>query len=204
MYASVLEEIQRYRKRGEQPRFHMPGKGMIGLAKSLPVGIPSQVEQHNKKVRTQLHARLMSITFDEFEDLVGVLLAELGFEEVAVTPRRGDKGIDVRGTLVVGEAVRIRMAVQVKRWKDNVQAPIVQQVRGSLGTHEQGLIITTSDFSPGARREAVRPDAAPVGLMSGMQLINLLLEHEIEVCKTSFDLFELKSGSRSAVAEGEN
>ena len=140
MYASVLEEIQRYRKRGEQPRFHMAGKGMIGLAKSLPAGIPSQVEQHNRKVRQGLHSRLMSMTFDEFEDLVGVLLAELGFVEVDVTPRRGDKGIDVRGTLVVGDAVRIRMAVQVKRWKDNVQAPTVQQVRGSLGAHEQGLI----------------------------------------------------------------
>ena len=31
------------------------------------------------------------------------------------------------------------MAVQVKRWKKNVQSQIVQQVRGSLGTHEQGL-----------------------------------------------------------------
>jgi len=190
MYASVLEEIQRYRKRGEQPRFHMPGKGMIGLAKALPTGIPLQVEQHNRKVRQGLHARLMTMTFDEFEDLVGVLLAELGFDEVDVTPRRGDKGIDVRGTLVVGEAVRIRMAVQVKRWKDNVQAPTVQQVRGSLGTHEQGLIITTSDFSLGARKEAIRPDAAPVGLMNGQQLINLLMEHGIGVRKTSLDLFD--------------
>lgn len=193
MYASVMEEIQRYKKRGESPRFHMPGKSMIGLAKSLPVGIPSQVDQHNRKVRTQLHARMMAMKWGEFEDLVGVLLAELGFEEVAVTPRRGDKGIDVRGTLVVGDAVRIRMAVQVKRWKDNVQAPTVQQVRGSLGTHEQGLIITTSDFSAGARKEAIRVDAAPVGLMSGQQLINLMLEHEIGVQKTSLDLFEVAS-----------
>lgn len=193
MYASVLEEIKRYQKRGEQPRFHMPGKGMIGLAKSLLAGIPAQVDEHNRKVRGQLHARLLSMNFDQFEDLVGVLLAEMGFAEVAVTPRRSDKGIDVRGTLVVGEAVHIRMAVQVKRWKDNVQAPIVQQVRGSLGTHEQGLIITTSDFSPGARKEAIRPDAAPVGLMNGQQFINLLLEHEIEVRKTSFELLELPS-----------
>jgi restriction system protein len=176
----------------------MPGKSLIGLAKSLPVGIPSQVEQHNRKVRTQLHARLMAMKFEDFEDLVGVLLAELGFEEVAVTPRRGDKGIDVRGTLVVGDAVRIRMAVQVKRWKDNVQAPTVQQVRGSLGTHEQGLIITTSDFSVGARKEAIRPDAAPVGLMNGQQLINLLLEHEIGVRKSSLDLFELGAATHES------
>lgn len=191
MYASVLEEIQRYKKRGEQPRFHMPGKSMIGLAKSLPVGIPSQVDQHNRKVRTQLQSRLMAMPWGEFEDLIGKVLAELGFVEVAVTPRRSDKGIDVRGTMVIGDAVRIRMAVQVKRWKDNVHSPTVQQVRGSLGTHEQGLIITTSDFSPGARKEAIRVDAAPVGLMNGQQLINLLLEHEIGVRKASLELFEL-------------
>lgn len=197
MYASVLEELQRYRKRGAQPRFFTPGKGMIALAKSLPVGIPLQVDQHNRKVRTQLLARLMSMRFEDFEDLVGVLLAELGFAEVAVTSRRGDKGIDVRGTLVVGDAVRIRMAVQVKRWKDNVQSPTVQQVRGSLGTHEQGLIITTGDFSVGARKEAVRADAAPVGLMNGQQVINLLLEHEIGVQKTSLNLFEITPTDQS-------
>ncbi len=54
--------------------------------------------------------------------------------------------------MVTGDVVRTRMAVQVKRWKANVQAPAVQQVRGSLGAHEQGLIITTSDFSKGASR----------------------------------------------------
>lgn len=191
MYASVLEEIQRYKKRGEQPRFHMPGKSMIGLAKSLPVGIPSLVDQQNRKVRNELHARLMAMPWGEFEDLIGKVLVELGFVEVSVTPRRSDKGIDVRGTMVIGDAVRIRMAVQVKRWKDNVQTPTVQQVRGSLGTHEQGLIITTSDYSSGARKEAIRSDAAPVGLMNGQQLINLLLEHELGVQKTSLDLFEV-------------
>ena len=152
MYASVLEEIKRYRRRGEQPRFHMHGKGMIGLAKELPTGIPAQVEQHNRKVREQLHACLMSMSFGEFEDLVGDLLGRMGFAEVSVTQRQADKGIDVRGTLVVSDSVRIRMAVQVKRWANNVQAPTVQRVRGSLGAHEQGLIITTSDFSPGCTK----------------------------------------------------
>ena len=73
-----------------------------------------------------------------------------------MTPASGDGGIDVRGTLVVGDVIRTRMAVQVKRWKRNVQAPTVQQVRGSLGTHEQGLIVTTSDFRQGGVRGEVR------------------------------------------------
>ncbi len=103
----------------------------------------------------------------------------LGFEEARVTPLGGDGGVDVRGTLVVGEVVRIRMAVQAKRWKGNGGAPVVQQVRGSLGAHEQGLIITTSDFSRSARTEAMRADAAPVALMNGEQLATVLAEREV-------------------------
>ncbi len=66
-----------------------------------------------------------------------------------------------------GDVIRTRMAVQVKRWKANIHAPTVQQVRGSLGTHEQGLIISTGDFSSGAREEAQRANAVPVALMNG-------------------------------------
>jgi restriction system protein len=79
----------------------------------------------------------------------------------------------------------------VKRWKHNVQSPVIQQVRGSLGTHEQGLVITTSDFSAGAKEEAKRPDATPVGLMNGEQLVALLVESEIGVRRTSLQLIQL-------------
>ena len=115
----------------------------------------------------------------------------MGFEDVTVTNVSGDGGIDVRGVLVVGDAIRIRMAVQAKRWKSNVLAPVVQQVRGSLGAHEQGLIITTSDFSSGAKKEAQRSDAAPVALIGGEQLAGLLEEHEIGARMTSYDLYTL-------------
>ena len=64
-------------------------------------------------------------------------------------------------------------------------------MRGSLGTHEQGLIITTSDFSPGARKEAARPDAVPVALMNGEQLVMLLVENGIGVTRLSHEIVEL-------------
>lgn len=97
----------------------------------------------------------------------------------------------MRGTLVVGEAVRTKVAVQVKRWNQNVQAPTVQQVRGALGAHEQGLIITTSGFSRGAREEAERSDAVPVSLMDGGQLAAVLAEHRIGARATAFELIEV-------------
>lgn len=149
------------------------------------------ITSHNQKVRQELRQRLLAMDPSEFEELVGQLLVNLGFEGVEVTPHSGDGGIDVRGILVVAGSVRIRLAVQVKRWKNNVQAPVVQKVRGSLGVHEQGLIITTSGFSPGAREEAASPDKIPVGLVDGEQLVGLLIEHGIGVMRSEFVAFKL-------------
>ena len=176
MYAQILTEIRRHQKRGEQPRFVQHGRGYVGLTKWMGKGLAFEIGQHNKRVRKALHKQLLAMDPTEFEELVARLLAEIGFEDIEVTKRSKDGGIDVRGTLVVGDVIRTRMAVQVKRWqpRNRVQSQTVQQVRGSLGTHEQGLIVTTSDFSSGARTEAARKDAVPVALMNGGQLVALL------------------------------
>jgi restriction system protein len=191
MYAMIITEIERQTKRGEQPRFAKLGRGLFGLGKWQPAGVAALIDQHNREVRRKVHAQLLTMKSADFEALIGRLLTALGFEAVNVTPASGDGGIDVRGQLVVGDVVRMRMAVQVKRWKNNIQAPMVQQVRGSLGVHEQGLIITTSDFSKGASEEAAKPTATPVALMNGTQLVNLLIEHRLGVRRTPHDLIEL-------------
>lgn len=191
LYAQVLTECKRRKGRGDQPRFMVLGKGMISLTKWQAKGLGFQVEEANRKARKELLKMVKELSAVEFEELVGRLLAAIGFEEVEVTSRSKDGGIDVRGTLVVGDVIRTRLAVQVKRWKFNVQSPVIQQVRGSLGAHEQGLIITTSDFSKGAKEEAERADATPVGLMDGEQLVALLVEHEIGVTKTPLQLIQV-------------
>lgn len=191
LYAQILTEIDRHRKRGETPRFVKHGKGYVGLRKWMGYGLAFQIQQHNDTVRKKLHRQLRDMDPADFEGLIGQLLVALGFADVTVTDVSNDGGIDVRGTLVVGDVIRTQMAVQVKRWKKNVPAPIVQQVRGSLGTHEQGLIITTSGFSKGARQEAERADATPVALMDGKQLVQLLIENDIGVHRNSYDLIEL-------------
>jgi hypothetical protein len=191
--AQVGVEVGRRRVRGDPQRFVRYPRGIIGLAVEIRQGVAYDIERQNRTVRDQLHERLLNLSPSEFEDLVGRLLGSIGFQDVIVTGRSGDGGIDVRGTLVVGDVIRTRMAVQAKRWRANVQAPVVQQVRGSLGTHDQGLIITTSDFSPGARDEAERANAVPVALMNGAQLVVLLVEHEIGVRRVPHYLIELES-----------
>ena len=201
MYAQLATEIERRARRGEEQRFARYPEGMFGLARWAKPGLESQIARHNREVRRALRARLRSMDPAAFEGLIGELFGVLGFTDVIVTKRSGDGGIDMRAVLVAGDVIRAEMAIQVKRWKANVHAPVVQAVRGSLGAHDRGLIVTTSDFSPCARAEAARPNAAPVALMSGDQLVALLVEHEIGVRRAPHELLELPEanpGTRSS------
>lgn len=181
LYAQILTETKRRNSRGERPRFVRYGEGMIGLTSWLGDDLNHQILEHNKKVRKKLKERLMDMTAGEFQEFIKLLLETLGFEDVVVSRLTNDGGIDVRGTLVVGEVIKTKMAIQAKKWSYNVQSPIIQQVRGSLGMHEHGLIITTASFSVGAIKEAMRENTVPISLMNGDQIISLMVMHEIGV-----------------------
>ena len=201
MYAQIIQEIQRLRKRGEVPRFVQCGKGLVALTVWDKAGVDFQVQQHHEDVRKKLKAKLMALKPEEFEELVSRLFCSIGFREVSRTRLSGDGGIDVRGTMVTGGVIRTELAIQVKRWKHNVQAPTVQQVRGSLGAHEQGCIVTTSDFSSGAREEASKMDKAPIALIDGKELINLLMENQVGVRRKEVPLFEVQENLLDDVDE---
>lgn len=208
MYSQILTEIHRKTQHGALARFSKHGKGLVGLSKwagsgiisvsqekqvngSSGIDIGAQIVEHNKAAKKALLARLQTMKPDEFERLIRTLLVHLGFADVIVTSPSRDGGIDVRGTLVVGGVIRTHMAVQAKCWKNNVQRPTIQQVRGSLGSHDKGLVITTSDFSSGAKEESERGNATPVALMNGEQLIALLVEHSIGLHRSAYELIEL-------------
>ena len=191
LQAQVGTDIRRRDARGARQRFVRTGPGMIALATGLPESVAARIKDQNRNVRAARLKLAHEGSPAEFEQLVETLLIRMGFEDVNVTPQGGDGGIDVRGTLVVGGVVKVRMAVQAKRWKGNVGAPVVREVRGSLGAHEQGMIITTSDFSTGARKEAMRHNASPIALMNGTQLAGLLAEYEIGVQRKKYFLLTL-------------
>ncbi len=191
MYAQIITEIKRKQKRGEQPRFVQHSRGMVGLSNWQGKGLTYQIYEHNKKVSKELLKTLQTMDPFDFEELVYKLLSEMGFELVKRTKLSGDGGIDVRGTLIISEGFQTKMAIQVKRWKHNIQSPEIQKVRGSLDPNEQGLIITTSDFSKGAKSEANHEKKTAIGLINGLQLVKLLMEHGVGVHRTTPDIFEV-------------
>jgi restriction system protein len=137
---------------------------------------------------------------------VGALLAAMGVEATEVTSYSRDQGVDVHGELVVADVIRRPVAVQVKHWRTaNVRAPAVRELRGSLGPHEIGLIITSRGFSEGAVVEAQRTDVTPIALMGGDELIDALIRYDIGVRKRDVELLEVTAFDLAAeTADGED
>lgn len=174
-------------------RFRRVSRGVFGLAETQPSDIAHRINTINRQTRTELRKRLMQIPPDRFEALMGELLLALGFEEetIEISPYGGDGGVDVRGVLNAADVTEVNAAVQAKRWKRNVQAPVVQALRGSLTVHEQGIIITTSKFSKGAIVEANAPGKVPISLIDGEKLLTLLIEHRIGVSAEAHTVYSL-------------
>lgn len=170
-------------KEGGSSLFVRVGEGRFDLARRRPQGIEDEVDSINRATRVQLGELLTKIPAKRFETLIMELLIAMGFDEatVEVTPYSGDGGVDVRGLFRASGLTNIRAAVQVKRWKGNVSAPTVRELRGSIHAGELGTIITTSGFTASAREEAAAFGKTPIGLISGEELVSLLLKHHVGV-----------------------
>ena len=168
--------------------FVRTGRGVFDLAKRQPAGIDAQIREINAATRAQVNDLLHSIPPDRFETMIYELLIQMGFDEstLVVTPYQGDGGIDVAGVLRAAGLTDVNAAVQVKRWKKNVGAPTVTQLRGSLQVYQQGIIISTSDFTNSARLEAAAPGKSRISLINGHDLLDLLFKHKVGVQERTF------------------
>ena len=147
-------------------------------AVATQLDLDKAIKSARRATASELHEHVAAMHPTAFEWLVRALLVAIGYIDVEVTKQSGDGGIDVRATLVAGGIAHIATAVQVKRTK-TVMAPVVQNLRGSLSAHESGLLITSGRFTEGARIEAREPNKAPIALIDGTAIVELMLEHEI-------------------------
>jgi len=76
--------------------------------------------------------------------------------------------------------VKIKAAFQVKRWHQNVPRPDVDQFRGAIqGKFDQGIFITTSDFSDEAKHVSSVPGAVPIVLINGDKVVAIMFEKRL-------------------------
>lgn len=124
--------------------------------------------------RGEFLGRLQGLTPLGFEKFSRRLLLESGFQEVEITGRSGDGGIDGIGRLSVNPLVSTKVLFQCKRYTGNVSPDKVRDFRGAMaGRSENGIIITTGSFTADARREALREGVAPIELVDGVRLVAL-------------------------------
>lgn len=130
--------------------------------------------------RERLTSILQSLPAPGFERLCQRLLREADFEQVTVTGKSGDEGIDGIGIVQVNPFVSFKVLFQCKRYKAPVGPGTVRDFRGAMqGRADKGLILTTATFTPDAKREAVRDGVPAIELVDGDALVQLFERLEL-------------------------
>lgn len=168
-----------------------------GQNKGAPI-IEELARDSQQRARNELLAHLRSMDPYQFEHLVKRLLVEMGYDNVEVPGGSNDKGVDVVADIELGIS-RVREVIQVKRWKDNVNRPVLDQLRGSLHYFQavRGTIITTGGFTKGTKEAAFLPGAAPITLIDGETLLDLLIANNIGIKKREIRILEFDADSLS-------
>lgn len=147
-------------------------------------------EEVSSNYRERALEILLSLPPEGFERLCQRLLRESGFQQVKVTGRSGDGGIDGIGILQVNPFVSFKVLFQCKRWASSVGPAVVRDFRGAMmGRADKGLVLTTASFTADAQAEAVREGASPIELVDGQALISLLEQLELGlVPRTTYEI----------------
>lgn len=149
--------------------------------------------------KEQLLDILLAMDFKAFERLCQRLLRESGFVKVEITGRSGDGGIDGVGVLRLN-LLSFHVLFQCKRWEGPVGAPIVRDFRGAMvGRADKGLIMTTSNFTADARREATRDGAPAIDLVDGDALCELLKATKIGVSVVLIESVSIDEAAFAAI-----
>jgi restriction system protein len=164
--------------------------------------ILSLVQRTQEQVKEAMRELLADIDPYAFEHLIKELLVAMGYDEVEVTSPSNDKGVDVVGRIELG-ITSVKEVVQVKRHRRTIQRKDLDALRGCLHRFQavRGTIIATSRFSSGTQKAAFEIGAAPITLIDGDKLIELLAKHEIGVNKRKVEIWELDEAAFESFEE---
>jgi restriction system protein len=142
--------------------------------------------------RAKLLNLIKSLPPGGFERLSQRLLRESGFQQVVVTGRSGDGGIDGMGVLQVNPFVSFNVLFQCKRYHGAVTPSQVRDFRGAMmGRSDKGIIITTGTFTLDAKKEARRDGVPPIELVDGDLLVGMFERLELGLSpRATYDVDE--------------
>ena len=178
-------------------------RGKSSVADGYHNQLIEMIRKHKKTVRESLRERLQDMDPYSFEHLIKQLLEDMAYQNVEVTAQSGDGGVDVVADIELG-ITSVREVVQVKRHSRPIQRKDLDALRGSLYRFDavRGTIVTTSRFAKGAQEAAFATGAAPITLVDGEKLVDLLIEHGIGVRKRTIELLEVDTDTLAAIEKG--
>ena len=154
------------------------------------------IPEPSRDFREVVLRRILELTPKEFEELVGYMLAALGFDDTQVVGGPGDQGVDVKGTLNNSGVVRVDVYVQVKRYSltSMVSHTDVLKLRQKIPAGGQGAVITTARFQKKAHDYATEQGFPRIGLIDGPQLVDILVEHWSDIPEDFRDKLGMRPG----------
>lgn len=172
--------------------------------KSKPTEVEEEIEEQSAPsalglasigdYRTELLNIIRNLSPKGFERLCQRLLREAGFQQVEVTGRSGDGGIDGKGILQINPLLSIQAVFQSKRYAADTVVSVsqIRDLRGAMaGRTDKGIFITTSSFTADARKEALREGVPPIELVDAEKLIEMFEQLELGLKpKKAFELDE--------------
>lgn len=120
-----------------------------------------------------------------FESFLQLLLVEIGLDDVEVTQRSRDGGIDLtavrRGVEGLSALDEVHYCVQAKRLKPGTAVNVrdVRALRGVMPSGSKGIFITTGRYTRTAHQFAEDDPARPLVLIDGPALTALCIEHRL-------------------------
>ncbi len=165
-----------------QPAARPPSAPASATPALTSAQVPRVDRDDRDGVKAALLSRLNQMDGYEFEQLVAKLLDALGFRDTQVVGRSGDEGVDLI-TYLDSPLIRAKVAVQVKRHSANVGPRDISYLRDRWGRRSDRLLfVTTAAYTAGAQEVAEGQHGdQPVQLISGYQLIDVMIEHGLGV-----------------------
>lgn len=120
-----------------------------------------------------------------FEEFLKVYLEKIGLDEVVVTQRSSDGGIDLEairyGVGGLAGADSVEYYVQAKRNKPGTTIPVekVRALRGVMPSGSKGIFITTAGYSKKTLEFVDADPSRPIILINGKALVESCIDNEI-------------------------
>lgn len=180
------------RQRIQSPEAQEHVVGAMPIPPTIQINLRDLSNEQHYSVRKRIIDELNALTPYGFEKFCISLLEQLGYENLQVTQRTGDSGIDGNGDFRQG-VVSMKSAFQAKRWSTNsVGRPEIQAFRGAIqGEFDHGVFLTTSRFTGTAQEESIRRGVIPVLLLDGDSIANLMIEKGLGVRKQPIYLVDI-------------